>query len=226
SATLGGFINQVIKTGTYPGFGTLTGGVGAPGFYHSLQAEAGGANPARTFSYYVGLLGYNQHYPYGSWNNLADLNPDGTNQYGLVGPSEISTFYGGLLCGIGTGCPDYIPSLQAPGFDFGFYGNGPYPACTRATGAPANYTASNPGTYGATCFGYTPFGNGYTEDQYERDNVLNLQFALPHKYDSGRDDNQLLYDNSMQYQLIASAIVTNGGIGLLHDYDQLFAPYG
>ena len=39
SATLGGFINQVIKTGTYPGFGTLKGGLGAPGFYHALRQK-------------------------------------------------------------------------------------------------------------------------------------------------------------------------------------------
>ncbi len=60
SATVGGFINQVIRTGTYPGFGTVNAGFGAPSYYHALQGEAGGATPNRLFSYYVGLLGYDQ----------------------------------------------------------------------------------------------------------------------------------------------------------------------
>ena len=53
SATLGGYINQVIKTGSYPGYVTLGGGIGAPAFYHQAQVEAGGATPDRLFSYYV-----------------------------------------------------------------------------------------------------------------------------------------------------------------------------
>lgn len=60
SETVGGFINQVIRTGTYPGFGTINVGVGAPAYYHALKGEAGGATPNRLFSYYVGLLGYDQ----------------------------------------------------------------------------------------------------------------------------------------------------------------------
>ena len=33
-----------------------------PTFYHQAQVEIGGSTPDRTFSYYVGLLGYNQDY--------------------------------------------------------------------------------------------------------------------------------------------------------------------
>ncbi|MBV8363215.1 MAG: carboxypeptidase regulatory-like domain-containing protein, partial [Candidatus Eremiobacteraeota bacterium] len=43
SSTVGGFINQVIRTGTYPGFGTGEVGVGGPSYYHALHGEAGGA---------------------------------------------------------------------------------------------------------------------------------------------------------------------------------------
>lgn len=57
---LAGFINQVIKTGTYPGYAQAEFGVGSPTFYHSLSLEAGGATPDRTFSYYLGFNGYNQ----------------------------------------------------------------------------------------------------------------------------------------------------------------------
>ncbi len=57
---LGGFINQVIKTGTYPGYATVGGALGFPAFYHDARAEVGGSTPDRRFSYYVGLSGTNQ----------------------------------------------------------------------------------------------------------------------------------------------------------------------
>ncbi|HTU82257.1 MAG TPA: TonB-dependent receptor [Candidatus Acidoferrales bacterium] len=61
---LAGFINQVIKTGTFPGYASADAGVGSPIFYHSLNVEAGGATPDRLFSYYVGMGGYNQEHRY------------------------------------------------------------------------------------------------------------------------------------------------------------------
>jgi hypothetical protein len=61
---LAGFVNQVIKTGTFPGYATANAGLGTPIFYHSLNVEAGGATPDRMFSYYVGIGGYNQDYRY------------------------------------------------------------------------------------------------------------------------------------------------------------------
>ena len=60
SSGLAGFVNQVIKTGTYPGTRTFELGLGAPSFYHKAQAEFGGASPDRNFSYYVAAAGYNQ----------------------------------------------------------------------------------------------------------------------------------------------------------------------
>ncbi|MBV8343809.1 MAG: TonB-dependent receptor [Candidatus Eremiobacteraeota bacterium] len=61
---LAGFVNQVIKTGTFPGYATLNASAGTPTFYHSLNVEAGGATPDREFSYYVGIGGYNQDHRY------------------------------------------------------------------------------------------------------------------------------------------------------------------
>jgi outer membrane receptor protein involved in Fe transport len=61
---IAGYVNQVIKTGTYPGFGTLYGGLGTPAFYHTFSAEAGGSTPNRLFSYYVGIGAANQDYRY------------------------------------------------------------------------------------------------------------------------------------------------------------------
>ncbi len=61
---LSGYINQVIKTGTYPGYATGELGIGTPAFYHRAMVEAGGATPDRLFSYYVGVAGYNQDFNY------------------------------------------------------------------------------------------------------------------------------------------------------------------
>ncbi len=68
---LAGYINQVIKTGTYPGFGDATLGIGSPAFYHKASIEAGGASPDRNFSYYVGVGGYNQDFRYVDQKNAA-----------------------------------------------------------------------------------------------------------------------------------------------------------
>jgi hypothetical protein len=61
SQGLSGFVNQVIKTGTYPAFAAGDVGIGSP-FYHKLSIEFGGASPNRNFSYYAGFLGANQSY--------------------------------------------------------------------------------------------------------------------------------------------------------------------
>jgi hypothetical protein len=61
---LAGFVNQVIKSGTFPGYATANLSAGSPIFYHSANVEVGGATPDRSFSYYVGIGGYNQDYRY------------------------------------------------------------------------------------------------------------------------------------------------------------------
>jgi len=220
SATLGGFINQVIKTGTYPGFGGLTGGIGAPGFYHALTAEAGGASPNRNFSYYVGLMGYNQTYPNLTWNDGSNLSVNGLGQYGLQAQSESATLYGALL-GVYGSPPD------AGAYPFQ-WGNGPWPACQNEVTSPGNggiangNTSANPGPFNGACLGYGPYGAGFLVQQQERDTVLNFHFGIPHKFDAGRDDLQLLYDNSMQYETFGSSINDNGGLAWLSGY---LSPY-
>ena len=66
---LAGYINQVIRTGTYPGFADAQLGIGTPVFFHRAAVEAGGATPDRLFSYYVGIAGYNQGYRFINGNN-------------------------------------------------------------------------------------------------------------------------------------------------------------
>lgn len=75
---LAGFINQVIKTGSYPGYGTTDLTIGSPTFYHSLNVEAGGASPDRRFNYYIGVGGYNQDHRYiDQWNGSSYANDFG-----------------------------------------------------------------------------------------------------------------------------------------------------
>lgn len=71
---LSGYINQVIRTGTAPAYKTLTLASGFPTYYGKLAFETGGANPSRTFSYYLGLGAYNQDFRYFDQFNGASLN--------------------------------------------------------------------------------------------------------------------------------------------------------
>ena len=64
STALAGFINQVIRSGTYPGFASGQLAFGAPTQYANVRLEGGGSSPDRNFNYYVGLGGYNQNLVY------------------------------------------------------------------------------------------------------------------------------------------------------------------
>jgi len=70
---LAGYINQVIKTGTYPGFASINLAAGVPSFYHKLSAEVGGATPNRLFSYYAAVGGYNEDFRYVDQHNGAGI---------------------------------------------------------------------------------------------------------------------------------------------------------
>ena len=85
---LGGFINQVIKTGTFPGYAVAQLAVGSPTFYHDAQIEVGGATPDRLFSYYVGVSGEDQAYRYFDQYNGASLTD--SIPYGYW-PSHVTT---------------------------------------------------------------------------------------------------------------------------------------
>jgi hypothetical protein len=63
-AGIAGYINQVIRSGTYPGFKDIDLGEGGPAGYRKANVEFGGATTNRLFSYYVGLGGYNQNFRY------------------------------------------------------------------------------------------------------------------------------------------------------------------
>ena len=172
STGLAGFINQVIKTGTYPGFSDANLSIGGPSFYHKANIEVGGATPNRNFSYYLGIGGYNQAVRYidnsngTSWAKYApaffqimcDAPGDANNDACYVNNPDINGTAGGW---------DYFATPDG----------GPV--------GPGNAYIQGP---------FNVFNAATLTD---RDTVLNLHFGLPHHHDSGRDDIQLLYSTSM-----------------------------
>ncbi len=99
---LSGFINQVIKSGTFPGYATGSLGIGTPAFYHRAAVEVGGATPDRMFSYYLGVAGLNQSFSYINNNNGSEydnwLGPVAgivSGPYGKPFAPGWSLFYGG-----------------------------------------------------------------------------------------------------------------------------------
>ena len=194
SATLGGYINQVIKTGTYPGFGTANLGLGAPGFYHDLQIESGGASPNRMFSWYAGFGGYNQTYRPCNQQSCANYTSDGTNPEGFFG-NEV-----GMDRAFSTGT---------------FFGNGPFASCPNNTivGAPTTYFTSP--SYGApSCTVFATQAGGYQVGTSDRELVANFHFGIAHKNDGGKDDIQLLYNHGSVYSSYADSINDVGGLGM------------
>jgi hypothetical protein len=68
---LAGYVNQVVKTGTYPGYADFTAGIGGPAHYDKGTFEVAGSTPDRNFSYYVGTQLISQGFRYGDQFNGA-----------------------------------------------------------------------------------------------------------------------------------------------------------
>jgi outer membrane receptor protein involved in Fe transport len=66
---LAGYVNQVIKSGTYPGYANFIGGIGGPSLYDKAIFEYGGATPERNLSYYIATAIISQDYRYGDQKN-------------------------------------------------------------------------------------------------------------------------------------------------------------
>jgi len=184
SATgLAGFINQVIKTGTYPGYATVDAGVGTPTYYHNLQFEVGGATPDRSFSYYIGVGGYNQDYRYldqFNGSNLGDV-----WGYSSIADNTINLPFGGVF----PTC-SYTPPASKPNWYSGPNGSpvyNPFGYAKHPSELPTD--ADNPGCYQTISPAYASYSN-----IADRENVINLHFGIPHRHDAGRDDVQLLYN--------------------------------
>ncbi len=196
SAGTSGFINQVFKTGTYPGYFDLSGGIGTPSFYHQAKVEAGGATPDRRFSYYAGISGYNQGFRVLDNSNGASLNTTPTGIY--TGQSLAASPF--IL--------NSIPAMQAecsPGT-----ANDPNPLASSATGW---YGADLGSLAGASGSCYIPYSGlyGNLAQIADRENVVNFHFRIPQKNGTS-DDVQLLGSTSMMNSQYYTSANDAGGL--------------
>jgi hypothetical protein len=165
---ISGYINQVIRTGTAPAYRSLDAGIGSPIFYNKLAFETGGANPSRTFSYYVGLGGYNQGLRYADQFNGASLSRTWGSPLTTCSSVPAANFN-----------PATVPSCFDPHTGASYANGGVTPAYVLG---PFNYAITSG----------VEFAQSATND---RDSIVNLHFGLPRKNGS-KDDIQLLYDNN------------------------------
>jgi Carboxypeptidase regulatory-like domain/TonB dependent receptor/TonB-dependent Receptor Plug Domain len=179
---LAGYINQVIKTGTYPGYASSDLALGFPAFYHKANVEVGGASPDRLFSYYVGIGGYNTY----------------QRVYDQFNGQSLSNDYGNVF----TTCPP-TPSPSLPSC----YVNGTY-----LSGSPGGEIFGVTG-FQTPGFVLSPFAiDNFPAPLYDRDNVVNFHFGIPHHHDGGRDDIQVLYETSSIDEYLEGSISNFAGL--------------
>ena len=171
-----GFINQVIKSGTYPGFASANLGIGTPTYYHQAQVEFGGSTPDRTFSYYVGLSGYNSAYRVYDTSNLA----------ALAIPGNYFSGNSSIALGIGYGFGSDQVLAVGPTCLTGTC-QGVKPICPLV-GKPWSAPAQG-------CWQYYNGTFGATSQIGDRENVINLHLGIP-RSNGLRDDLQLLWSGS------------------------------
>jgi hypothetical protein len=85
-----GVINSVIKSGTYPGFGSLSLGVSGPDFGHFLRAEYGGATQDKRYSWYFAFDAANTQNTYYTGSSQPSF-PITQLGIGIANPAAIST---------------------------------------------------------------------------------------------------------------------------------------
>lgn len=90
---ISGYVNQVVKRGTYPQEGSLTYGLGFPAGYQKAGFEYGNALPSNRFSYYIAGSLADQFYRYGDPFNAASLYQSGfffpSFQFTASGPIDL-----------------------------------------------------------------------------------------------------------------------------------------
>ncbi|MGB6645184.1 MAG: TonB-dependent receptor [Candidatus Cybelea sp.] len=187
---LAGFINQVIKTGTFPGYATGGLGLGTPTFYHDARIEVGGSTPDRMFSYYVGISGTNQDFRYFDQFNGGSLTQ--------------SIPYGFWPAHVTTNLPFY-PAVYPNCRNNFTYTN---PIAPPSSSSPPGTLANDPG-----CFGSYPSNYGQPATFVSRDVVANFHVGIAHRNDAGRDDVQLLYMSSANFTQDYSSLDDAGPLG-------------
>ena len=189
---LAGYINQVIKTGTVPGFADAELGIGSPALYNKASIEGGGATTDRRFTYYFGVSGYNQDFRYIDQFNGAQFSQTFGQPFDLANAAfgPLATLQNPLA---GPGCTAFIPN----GSDY--------------AGCYANHGYFNSLPVGPGGYIQGPFPNGKNATVADRENVINLHYSIPHERTGINDDIQVLYDVSQLNTDIYSSYADWGG---------------
>jgi hypothetical protein len=124
---LAGYINQVAKSGTYPGYANFVAGIGGPTLYNKSMFEAAGATPDRYFTYYVGTQYVSQGYRFGDQFNGAS-NPLYFYPLGIGAPFPAPALGGGL-----SAVPAPLNGTVYDGTGQWLYGPGPTNAIAHVT---------------------------------------------------------------------------------------------
>src|SRR5579863_4047489 len=178
SAGTAGFINQVIKTGTFPGFADANLGIGTPSFYHQASVEIGGSTPDRTFSYYIGLSGYNQDYrSIDNSNGAGYMTPGGIYSGPTLGTNIGYGFNSNQVLGVGSTC--LFGTCQ-----------GVKPTCPLLSAGLTNFNYPAQG-----CWQYYYGNSGVPSMVSDRESVINLHMGIP-KANGLRDDVQVMWSGS------------------------------
>ena len=112
---IAGYVNQVIKRGTYPGFADIVLGIGFPSYYNKYSLEFGGASADSRFSYYAGFAAAFQNYRYIDQSN-------GASAGGYFYPLNIpSNFPGNVNAGSEDIYQGGSPLTFSPGQSYGIY---------------------------------------------------------------------------------------------------------
>lgn len=199
SAGTAGFVNQVIKTGTYPGYATANLGVATDAFYHSLQVEVGGATPDRNFSYYAGFSGNNQAFRILNDQNGANFMTPGGMYSGPTSGNSI----GYAACTTFT-CQGVKPDCQLGQAPLTGYYNGSQPQ---------------------GCWAYYNGIAAATSTITDREDVINFHVGIPKK-NGLRDDIQLLWSASALNNYGYSSPNDIGTSYQQFNWDEYGAPYG
>ncbi len=196
SAGTAGFINQVIKTGTFPGFAIANLGVAANAFYHAASIEVGGATPDRNFSYYAAFSGNNQAFRFLDGQNGASLTTPG----GIYSGPTLGLAPSYNACTTGqTGCMGDKASCPLNQFPL--------------NGAPAQ-----------GCWIYYSGISAFPSLITDREDVINFHVGIPKK-NGLRDDVQLLWSASALNNYTYSSPNDIGTSVNQFAWDEGFAPY-
>ena len=68
--SMSGYINEIIRRGSYPGGADFTFVIGTPALNNTYQADIYGGTPSKRFTYYASLLWVNASYNFGNNHNL------------------------------------------------------------------------------------------------------------------------------------------------------------